>query len=67
MDTFTPTTDPLAGSIALSAIVSLLPLLTFFVLLAVVKAKAHVAGLASLLVAIAGRDLRLQDAGRAWP
>ncbi|RAX48774.1 L-lactate permease [Arthrobacter sp. AQ5-05] len=52
MDTFTPTTDPLSGSIALSAIVSLLPLVTFFVMLAVVKAKAHISGLASLLVAI---------------
>ncbi len=52
MDTFTPSTDPLAGSIALSAIISLLPLLTFFIMLAVVKAKAHVSGLASLLVAI---------------
>lgn len=52
MDTFTPTTDPLAGSIALSAIISLLPLLTFFVMLAVVKAKAYVSGLTSLLVAI---------------
>ncbi len=52
MDTFTPTTDPLSGSIALSAVVSLLPLVTFFVMLAVVKAKAHISGLASLLVAI---------------
>jgi lactate permease len=52
VDTFTPTTDPLAGSIALSAIISLLPLLTFFVMLAVVKAKAYVSGLTSLLVAI---------------
>lgn len=53
MDTFSPTTDPLAGSVALSAIVSLLPLLTFFIMLAVVKAKAHISGLASLIVAIA--------------
>lgn len=52
METFTPTTDPLAGSVALSAVVSLLPLLTFFVLLAVVKTKSHVAGLVSLLVAL---------------
>lgn len=53
MDTFSPTTDPLAGSVALSAIISLLPLLTFFIMLAVVKAKAHISGLASLIVAIA--------------
>ncbi|MDQ0093369.1 L-lactate permease [Paeniglutamicibacter psychrophenolicus] len=52
MDTFTPTTDPLSGSVALSAIVSLLPLVTFFVMLAVVKAKAHISGLTSLFVAI---------------
>ena len=52
MDTFTPATDPLAGSIALSALVSLLPLVTFFVMLAVVKAKAHISGLTSLFVAI---------------
>ncbi|MFI8412721.1 L-lactate permease [Paeniglutamicibacter gangotriensis] len=52
MDTFTPSTEPLAGSIALSALISLLPLLTFFIMLAVVKAKAHVSGLVSLLVAI---------------
>ncbi|WP_315913991.1 L-lactate permease [Arthrobacter sp. lap29] len=52
MDTFTPTTDPLVGSIALSAIVALLPLVTFFIMLAVVKAKAHVSGLTSLAVAI---------------
>ncbi|GAA5226554.1 L-lactate permease [Paeniglutamicibacter antarcticus] len=52
MDTFTPATDPLAGSIALSALVSLLPLVTFFVMLAVVKAKAHISGLTSLFVAL---------------
>lgn len=52
MDTYIPSTEPLAGSVALSAIVSLLPLVTFFVMLAVVKAKAHVSGLVSLVVAI---------------
>ncbi|WP_418907502.1 L-lactate permease [Glutamicibacter endophyticus] len=49
---FTPTTDPIGGSVAISALVALIPLLTFFILLAVVKTKAHVAGLSSLLVAI---------------
>lgn len=49
---FTPTTDPVAGSVAISALIALIPLLTFFILLAVVKTKAHVAGLGSLAVAI---------------
>ncbi|MGO1727381.1 L-lactate permease [Glutamicibacter sp. BW77] len=49
---FTPTTDPVAGSVAISALIALIPLLTFFVLLAIIKTKAHVAGLGSLLVAI---------------
>ncbi|MFF3037334.1 L-lactate permease [Arthrobacter citreus] len=53
MDHFTATTDPVFGSVAASAIVALIPLLTFFVLLAFVKVKAHVAGGLSLLVAIA--------------
>ncbi|WP_372698813.1 L-lactate permease [Arthrobacter sp. JSM 101049] len=53
MDTFTPPTDPVAGSVALSALVALLPLVTFFALLALVKTKAHVAGAWSLLVALA--------------
>ncbi|KRE76348.1 L-lactate permease [Arthrobacter sp. Soil763] len=52
MDHFTPTTDPVLNSVAWSAIVGLLPLLTFFILLAVVKTKAHVAGAAALLVAL---------------
>lgn len=49
---FTPTTDPVAGSVAISALIALIPLLTFFVLLAIIKTKAHVAGLGSLVVAI---------------
>ena len=49
---FTPTTDPIAGSVTISALVALVPLLTFFILLAVVKVKAHWAGLGSLAVAI---------------
>ena len=51
MDHFTPSTDPVLNSVAWSAIVGLLPLLTFFLLLAVVKTKAHVAGAFALLVA----------------
>ena len=53
MDHFTPATDPIAGSVAVSALVALIPLATFVVLLAVVKTKAHVAGAWSLLVAVA--------------
>jgi lactate permease len=40
------------GSLTLSALVALLPLLTIFVLLGVLRWKAHWAGLASLAVAI---------------
>jgi lactate permease len=52
VDHFTPSTDPVLHSVAWSAIVGLLPLLTFFLLLAVVKTKAHVAGAFALLVAL---------------
>ena len=43
---------PVANSLTASALVALLPLLTIFVMLGVLKTKAHVAGLAALLVAI---------------
>lgn len=52
MDQFTPSTDPVLNSVAWSAIVALLPLLTFFILLAVVKTRAHVAGAFALLTAL---------------
>lgn len=52
MEHFTPSTYPVLNSVAWSAITGLLPLLTFFVLLAVVKTKAHVAGAFALLVAL---------------
>ena len=52
MDHFTPSTDPVLNSVAWSAIVALLPLLTFFILLAVVKTRAHVAGAFALLTAL---------------
>jgi len=52
VDHFTPSTDPVLNSVAWSAIVGLLPLLTFFILLAVAKTKAHVAGAFALLVAL---------------
>lgn len=50
--TFTPVTDPVAGSVAVSALIGLIPLVTFFVLLAVVRTKAHVAGAFALLAAL---------------
>ena len=53
MDTFIPSTDPVLNSVAWSAIVAVIPLLTFFVLLAFLKVKAHVAGGIALLVALA--------------
>lgn len=52
MDQFTPTTDPVLNSVMWSAIVALLPLLTFFILLAVVKTRAHIAGAFALLAAL---------------
>ncbi|UWX97823.1 L-lactate permease [Arthrobacter zhaoxinii] len=53
MDSFTPSTDPVLNSVALSALVALLPLLTFFFLLAFAKTRAYVAGAWALLVALA--------------
>ena len=43
---------PLAGSLLLSALVALLPLLTIFVMLGVFKVQAYVAGLSALAVAL---------------
>ncbi|MEV4704352.1 L-lactate permease [Actinoplanes sp. NPDC049316] len=51
-DQFTIVTDPVAGSVALSAIFAVLPLLTLFVLLGAVRMRAWLAGLISLLVAL---------------
>lgn len=67
METFTPTTDPVMNSLAFSALVSLLPLLTFFILLAFFKFKAHVAGawalLAALIVAVVAFKMPVLLAG----
>jgi lactate permease len=49
---FQPATDPVAGSLALSALVAALPLLTLFVLLGGLRWKAWQAGLAALVVAL---------------
>lgn len=50
--TYTPDTEAVGGSVALSAVVALLPLVTFFVLLGVLRVRAHRAALGSLLVAL---------------
>jgi lactate permease len=44
--------DPVAGSLGLSALCAVLPLLTLFVLLGALKVKAWIAGLVALLVAL---------------
>jgi lactate permease len=49
---FTQDFAPIAGSIGLSAIAAVLPLATVFVLLGVVRMRAHLAALAGLAVAI---------------
>jgi lactate permease len=50
---FEQVVDPVGGSLALSALVAAIPLLTLFVLLGALKVKAWMAGLISLAVAIA--------------
>src|SRR3954449_8917518 len=52
MDPFTIVTDPVGNSVAQSAIFAVLPLLTLFVLLGVLRIRAWVAGLISLAVAL---------------
>lgn len=52
MDSFTATTTAVAGSVGLTALVATLPLLTFFIMLLGVKARAHVSALSALLVSI---------------
>ncbi|CEA09562.1 L-lactate permease [Arthrobacter saudimassiliensis] len=58
METFTSTTNPVLGSLVLSALLALVPLLVFFLLLAVARTRAYVAGgwalLAALVIAVAG-------------
>jgi lactate permease len=51
-DQFTIVTDPVGGSVGASAIFAVLPLLTLFVLLGVLRMRAWLAGLISLLVAL---------------
>jgi lactate permease len=51
-DQYTLITDPISHSVAASAIFAVLPLLTLFVLLGVLRMKAWIAGLISLGVAL---------------
>ena len=67
MDKFTAVTDAVGGSLALSALVATIPLLTFFIMLLVVKGRAHwsalVALAASVLVASFGFTMPFDLAG----
>jgi lactate permease len=51
-DQFQIVTDPVADSVAASAVFAVLPLLTLFLLLGLVRMRAWLAGLISLLVAL---------------
>jgi lactate permease len=51
-DQFRIVTDPVGDSVAVSAVFAVLPLLTLFVLLGVVRMRAWLAGVISLLVAL---------------
>ncbi|KGF06109.1 L-lactate permease [Arcanobacterium sp. S3PF19] len=51
MENFLPTPDAICHSPALSALVGILPLLTFFVLLGAFKLKTHLCALGSLIAA----------------
>ncbi|WP_119729188.1 L-lactate permease [Thermomonospora amylolytica] len=50
---YRPDLSPLADSLGLSALVALLPLIAIFVLLGVLRVRAHVAALVSVAVAVA--------------
>ncbi|MEH0146809.1 L-lactate permease [Corynebacterium sp. Q4381] len=52
MNQFQVVTDAIGGSVGLSALVSTLPLLTFFIMLLGFKARAHTSGAVALVVAI---------------
>lgn len=49
---FQATTDPVAGSLGLSALVACIPLVVFFIMLVGVKAKAHVSAAVALFAAL---------------
>ncbi|AIL96728.1 L-lactate permease [Corynebacterium ureicelerivorans] len=52
MDQFQVVTDAIGDSVGLSALVSTLPLLTFFIMLLGLKARAHTSGAVALVVAL---------------
>lgn len=52
MSTFNITTDAIAGNVGLTALVSTLPLIAFFIMLLGLKARAHSSGAVALLVAV---------------
>ncbi len=52
MNTYQAVTDSIGGSIGLTAAVSALPLVAFFIMLLGIKARAHTSGFAALVVAI---------------
>src|ERR1043165_4514162 len=51
-DEFTIVTDPAGNSVALSALFAVLPLITLFVLLGVLRVRAWLAGTIALVVAL---------------
>lgn len=52
MNTYTAVTNSVGGSLGLSALVACIPLVTFFVMLIGVKARAHISAAAATLAAI---------------
>ena len=52
MESFVADTSAVAGSLGLSAAVATIPLLTFFVMLIGVKARAHTSALVALAASI---------------
>ncbi|MDK4238260.1 L-lactate permease [Corynebacterium propinquum] len=66
MNQFMVNTEAIGGSLGLTALVSAVPLVTFFVMLLFVKARAHTSGaaalLAALLIAIFGMSMPVDAA-----
>ena len=50
---FQATIDPIAGSLGLSALVACIPLVTFFIMLLGVKARAYISAIVALAAAVA--------------
>ena len=66
MNQFMVNTEAIGGSLGLTALVSAIPLVTFFVMLLFVKARAHTSGaaalLAALLIAVLGMSMPVDAA-----